>query len=329
MRASNFFLVLALVAIGGERVAAAACDPFYMTGVLCQNPTPVCELEGLAYACGPCSETLGGVLGNNCPTPGQTCLGSGSCVTGCTANYDAGVDGGCPAALPYCNAASPRTCAQCAAGTPHDPFCPLTAPSCNASSVCGCTADIDCNATPGAKCDTTGGVYGAGVCVITCSDNTGCTTGNAHQCAIDGGADVDGSPDGRCVECLATADCDAGQVCNTSANTCFTLPVVDAGPPDGGADAGDGGATLHDAGTADGGTSTRDATVSDGGEEETTETYPPGKIEGGGCSLLTIGAGGGSDSPVPPALLGFAGLAGLFFLRRSQRRSSKGRDERR
>lgn len=334
MRASIFVLVVALVGMGGERVAAAqSCDPSYRTGVLCQNPTPVC-VGLLTGTCQKCTNT--GVLGlNNCPMAGQTCLASGSCVTGCSSNYgDGGVDGGCPEALPYCNSAAPRTCAQCAAGTPHDPFCPSTAPSCNTNAVCGCTVDGDCSGTPGATCDTTGGVYGAGVCVVTCSDNSGCMMGDAHHCAVHGGADTDGSADGQCVQCLASGDCDAGQVCNTSADTCFTVPVLDAGAPDSGAVAGDGGpgsdggTTDHDAGIADGGTSTRDATVSDSGEGETTDTFPPGKIEGGGCSVLTVG-GGGSDSPAPPALFGFAGLAGLFFLRRSQRRSSKGHSERR
>ena len=336
MRTSLFVLVLALVASGTERVAAAqqTCDPSRTTGVLCQNPTPVCQgqllLGLLDYTCAGCTTTPGLLGGstNNCPTAGETCS-QGSCITGCSSSYDGGsVDGGCPEALPYCPVGSSMpSCTQCEANTAKDPFCPTDAPRCNGQSICGCQAG-DCTAP--ATCQVGGGVYGTGVCVVTCSNGAGCAS---QHCAFDGGVDDDASADGRCVACFTTSDCTDGQVCNVSANTCVTV-ALDAGPPIT-VDAGTDGGTLPtvDAGIADAGRTTgeQDATLFDGGSsgEGETDTYPPGKVEGGGCSVLALGAGGGSDSPVPRALLGFAGLAGLFFLRRSQRRSSKGRTERR
>jgi MYXO-CTERM domain-containing protein len=322
LRELAFGLAVALAALGGERVAAA-CNGI---GPNCSGTTPACELLG-----GDCVSCTQGILLGlfGCPA-GSTCdsdtasANYGACVLGCSTNYDAGSGTSCSADVPECVHGS---CMQCSPGMGNEPFCPKNAPDCNGQGFCGCMTSADC--PTGTHCDPGGGSLGFGICSSTCNTKQMCN--NGQVCVFDGGIDENGPDGGSCVECFGASGCTAPQVCDSTTFIC--VDQLDAGPLDSGAfdagDAGDAGRTTTlDAGISDaGGTSTRDATVSDSGEGE-TDTFPPGKVEGGGCSVLALGAGG-SDSPVPPALLGFAGLAGLFFLRRSQRRSSPGRTERR
>jgi hypothetical protein len=271
-----------------------------------------------------------------CPA-GTTCdtttgdVNYGACVATCTGSYDAGADGGssggCNAEFPECVGGS---CTECKPDMAGDPFCPKDTPDCNHQGYCGCVTSSDCPQTPTpTHCDPAGGVYGFGICASTCSNGAQC---NGELCVFDGGIDEGASDAGSCVACFGTMGCTAPQVCASATFTC--VDQQDAGALDGGNDDGgegggatttDGGSGIHDSGA----TSEPDATMHDGGESESSGPYPPGKVEGGGCSLFAVGAGGLSDSPVSPAFFGFAGLAGLFFLRRSRRRSSERRNERR
>jgi hypothetical protein len=312
-RAGVFVLSLALAGLGAER-AAAACGT---SGVNCINPTPVCVTPLFPLfgpgTCEACSSA------NTCPTPGQICVTqgatAGSCVTPCAGDY---VDGGtstCTAAQPACVAGA---CMQCTPNVGQDPHCKPDAPDCDTSGLCSCSSATTCPS--GDHCDTAGGAFGVGACVSTCSSSASCGTG---ACVFDGGLDDGTSDAGQCEQCFGTHGCDAPLVCNATTFTCVT-------PPDAGTEPGDGGgpASGNDAGgLTDGGGSSRDATVGGDGGDETDGgyIYRYGTTEGGGCSLLP-GASGTGRTPV---IFGFAGLAGLLFLRRSQRRSDRKRNARR
>ena len=320
-RASAFVVALALAGLGGERVAAA-CNG---VGPDCSNTTPVCVIHLLppGTTCEACTPAGGAAP---CPS-NTTCVTSGmmagACVTTCSASYvDGGPDGGCTAELSTC---VDKVCMQCHPDMGGDPACPPATPDCNGQGYCGCVTSTDCPAST--HCEPSGGVYGFGACVGSCTTKSDCTN---EYCVVDGGLDEGSSDAGYCVPCFGDAGCAAPQVCASQTFTC--VDHDDAGSGDGGAsgDAGDGGVAMADGGTVlhDAGAA-RDATVSgdDGGGSAAGDVYPPGKVEGGGCSLLTVGAAGSADSPLSPVGFGLAGLAGLFFLRRSQRRTSRRRTE--
>ncbi len=305
-RAGVFLLTLALAGVGAGRTAAA-CG---LSGLNCSGTTPDCSLVGTCVSC-----QAGGLLGLLACPIGQICQADGSCSSTCQNSY---VDGGsttgeCPAETPACFGGA---CYTCNPNHQADTFCALPTPDCNGSGVCGCGTDTNCGGD-GGYCDST---YAPGACTNVCTAGGGGCHSPTPVCGR-----VNGTK-GECVQCDATdsSACSHGQECDLTTNACVT---VDAGASD--VDAGaDAGSAADSGAVTDGGTSSRDATVDDGGDESDagSDIYRPGTAEGGGCSVLASGSGTGRGAPV---FFGFAGLAGLLFLRRTQRRSDRKRNARR
>jgi hypothetical protein len=170
-------------------------------------------LTALAGACGGSTSTSGGAGGGGASssTTTTTATGTSSSSGGCDPTT-------CPASgtacvIPTCGASDTCTTMNAAAETVCSDHGGTV---CNGNGNCvACVQTADCP-TPTTACVT-----------ATCTTNV-CGTTNTQQgtaCTDSDGKVCDGN--GKCVQCLADADCTAPATCDTTTNTCSTASCTD------------------------------------------------------------------------------------------------------
>jgi hypothetical protein len=146
------------------------------------------------------------------PDAPWTCATAADCLDPrlplCVANRCAACSTGseCKGNTPICSAS--HTCVSCAA---VDAGCPSTAPACEVDSgrCIECVSDSQCSYDPDKP------LCLAGAC-------GGCVSGAKNACATRSASKPVCLPNGACVECATSADCQvAGKpICDTATNTC-------------------------------------------------------------------------------------------------------------
>lgn len=184
-------------------------------GVTCPND---CGAQGLCTASNACV-SIACKADPDCTQPSRShCKGGGATATGvcvqCTAGTQCKSGEKCAsdACVPVCTAAT--AAADCPAATPRCKESPT------GNACVQCLTNANCSgATP--VCSTTN------TCIPTpptgCTSDASCPAG-AKKC------DTSQSP-AKCVQCLSTADCTGGDVCDLPTKTCKPLPVGSEGNP--------------------------------------------------------------------------------------------------
>ena len=175
------------------------CVPGCRSDAECGGATPVCDVDDMT--CVPCINSAGGTT----------------------------TDRGCSGAEPICDAPSgtPGTeCVECANNShcPGAEVCDLGTNTC--APPAGCRTDADCSgATPVCDVDEMD-------CVVCINDMSGAAVDNGCDGATPLCNGPTGEPGRRCVECVTTADCAAGEVCGAG-NMCAPGMMGDDNDMDG------------------------------------------------------------------------------------------------
>lgn len=157
------------------------------------------------------------------------CNGEGaadSCVA-CIDNRATGVDAGCDAALPLCDATQmPATCVECVVGKDCDDDNECTTEACSENNECVFQTVAAGEACAGGVCSGVVGSEACGTCLDTVPDD-----GVDQGCSADAPICDMAQVPPACTGCADDTDCDDGIACTT--DTCNSSQVCVHTPDDG------------------------------------------------------------------------------------------------